>query len=133
MNFSNILIALACRRIGNDYVPYIVGNNEVAESLRTSNARDFGLSDIFEQFDQIRRIDEESNLIEKERNIDRLRWSWIDEENFFNYFSIEWVIGYMFKLQMIERWVTLKEESGKEIFNDIVNSLKKGVLNLKEF
>jgi len=116
LNINNVLIALTCRRNGTAYVPYIVGNNEVAENLRTSNARDFGLTDIFEQFDPVRRIDEESDLMEKEYKIDRLRWTWMDEENFFNYFTIERVIGYLFKLQLLERgWVYRKIPGNKNL------------------
>ena len=124
LNINNVMIALTCRRNGTIPVPYIVGNNEVAENLRTSNARDFGLTDIFEQFDAVRRIDEESDLMEKEYKIDRLRWTWMDEENFFNYFTIERVIGYLFKLQLLERWMGLQEDSGKQKFEEMVTKLR---------
>jgi len=129
LNINNVMIALACRRNGKTHAPYIVGNNAAANTLRNSNARDFGLTEIFPQFDQIRRIDEGTNLIEKEQNIDRLRWEWIEEENTFNYFTIERVIGYLFKLQMMERWMLLNDVKGKQIFKDIVNNLKKTALN----
>ena len=124
LNINNVLIALTCRRNGTAHLPYIVGNNEVAENLRTSNARDFGLTDIFEQFDHVRRIDEEPDLMEKEHKIDHLRRTWIDDEIFFNYFTIERVIGYLFKLQMMERWIGLREDSGKQKFEDIVTALR---------
>jgi hypothetical protein len=130
LNISNVMIALTCRRNGMIHIPYIVGNNEVAKNLRTSNARDFGLTDIFEQLDQIRRIDEETDLIEREHKIDRLRWNWIDEVNFFNYFTIERVVGYLFKLQMLERWIALHEESGRQKFKEIVGNLKKKALKI---
>jgi curved DNA-binding protein CbpA len=125
LNINNVMIALSCRRKGIAHLPYIVGNNETAENLRSSNARDFGLTDIFDRFEPLRRIDEEADLIEKEHKIDRLRWTWIDEENFFNYFTIERVIGYLFKLQMRGRWADLSEESGKIIFKEIIENLKK--------
>ena len=124
LNINNVMIALTCRRNGVNHIPYIVGNNEVAKNLRTSNTRDFGLMDVFEQFDEIRRIDGETNLIEKEYKIDRLCWRWIDEATTFNYFTIEPIIGYLLKLQIMERWITLNEASGKQIFKDIVNNLK---------
>lgn len=133
LNINNTLAALAARRNDQDYVPYIVGNNEVAEALRTSNARDFGLGEIFEQFDDVRRIDEERDLIEKERKIDQLRWNWIDEQNFFNYFTIERVIGFLLKLQMLERWTFLNEERGREIFIEIVENLRKGADTMEAF
>ena len=124
LNINNVMTALTCRRNKIDYDSYIVGNNEVAKKLRISNARDFGLTDIFEHFEQIRRIDESANLMEKEHRIDRLCWTWIDETTFFNYFTIEPIIGYLFKLQIMERWTSLNEASGKQIFKDIVNNLK---------
>jgi hypothetical protein len=133
LNISNVMIALTCRRNGITHVPYIVGNNQVAQNLRTSNARDFELPEYFEQFEQMRRIDEETDLMEKEHKIDRLRWTWIDEGTFFNYFTIERVVGYLFKLQMLERWLDLNEEAGQQKFKEIVGNLKKGALNQKSF
>jgi hypothetical protein len=73
----------------------------------------------------MRRIDEETDLMEKEHKIDHLRWTWIDETNFFNYFTIEQVIGYLFKLQMMERWITLNEDSGRQMFKEIMTELIK--------
>jgi len=131
LNINNVLIALSSRRNGKQYIPYIVGHNEVAETIRTSNARDLGLSEIFEQYEEVRRIDEEPNLIERERKIDELRWNWIEEVNFFNYFTIEKVIGFLLKLQMVERWTSLNEEKGKEIFHELVDNMRKGVTNMK--
>lgn len=127
LNINNTLIALACRKKEQDYIPYIIGNNEVAQTIRTSNARDFGLSELFEYFDEVRHIDEETNLVEKERKKDQLRWNWIDEKNFFNYFSIERATGFLLKLQMLSRWLQLNEEKGKQLFVDMVDNLKKGV------
>lgn len=132
LNINNTLTALAARRNGQEYLPYIVGNNEVAQTLRTSNARDFGLTDIFEEFDEVRRIDEETDLIEKERKVDQLRWNWIDERNFFNYFSIERVVGFIFKLQMLERWILLNAERGKEIFIEIIDNLRQGSADMSK-
>jgi len=133
LNINNIMIALACRRNGMGHTPYIVGNNEVAHNLRTSNARDFELTGIFEQLEPTRRIDEEPDLIEKERKIDRLRWTWIDDETFFNYFTIERIIGHLLKLQMIERWTLLHEDSGQQLLKEIVNNMRQGALTMKEF
>jgi len=129
LNIHNVLIALTCRRNGMAHASYIVGNNEITQKLRTSNARDFELPEIFKEFDQIRNIDEEPNLIEKEYKIDRLRWTWIEEENTFEYFTIERIIGYLLQLQMIERWTLLQEDTGQQIFKNIVNNLKN--INIK--
>jgi len=124
LNIFNILIAMACRKTDREYSPYIIGNNDIAHILRVSKARDFGISDFFEQLEDLRRIDEETDLLEKEIKIDQMRWNWIENQNIFNYFTLEQVIGYLLKIQMLERWLSLNDEKGKEIFNRIVMNLK---------
>jgi hypothetical protein len=129
LNINNSLIALSARRNEKEYIPYIIGKNEIAETIRTSNARDLGLGELFEQYEEIRRIDEETNIIEREKKIDQLRWNWIEEKNFFNYFTIEKIIGFLLKLQMTERWTSLNEEKGKQIFHNLVNDMRKSVIS----
>ena len=58
LNLNNILIALTARRFGFNASSYLVGNNEVAEALRTSGARDFGLSTELAYYDELARISE---------------------------------------------------------------------------
>jgi len=126
LNIYNILIALACRRKKEDPSLFIVGNNEIATMLCKSNARDFGITaEIFEHIENVKRIDEETNILEKEQKIDLLRWQWIENEIFFNYFTIERITAFLLKLQMLERWLSLNEERGKQIYADIVERLKK--------
>jgi hypothetical protein len=129
-----MLTAITCRKHGLDKAEYIVGDNEVAEALRTSNARDFGLSDEVEYLPELQRIAEESDLMVREKKIDLLKWKWLEEQTFFKTFDIESVYAYLLKLEMIERWVTLDKETGDKTFREIVGAMKKGSLNtLNEF
>ena len=51
LNINNILVAFTSRKFKWDIASNVVGNTEVCEALRTSSARDFGLSgevDVFE-------------------------------------------------------------------------------------
>ena len=134
LNINNMLTAITCRKHGLDKAEYIVGDNEVAEALRTSNARDFGLSDEVEYLPELQRIAEESDLMVREKKIDLLKWKWLEEQTFFKTFDIESVYAYLLKLEMIERWVTLDKETGDKTFREIVGAMKKGSLNtLNEF
>jgi hypothetical protein len=129
-----MLTAITCRKHGLDKAEYIVGDNEVAEALRTSNARDFGLSDEVEYLPELQRIAEETDLMVREKKIDLLKWKWLEEQTFFKTFDIESVYAYLLKLEMIERWVTLDKETGDKTFREIVGAMKKGSLNtLNEF
>lgn len=134
LNINNMLTAITCRKHNLDKAAYIVGDNLVAQALRTSNARDFGLSDELEYLPDLQRIAEESDLMLREKKIDLLKWKWLEEQTFFKTFDIESVYAYLLKLEMIERWVTLDKETGDKTFREIVGVMKKGSVNaLNEF
>lgn len=134
LNINNMLTAITCRKHGLDKAEYIVGDNEVAKALRTSNARDFGLGDLVDYLPELQRIAEESDLMVREKKVDLLKWRWLEEQTFFKTFDIESVYAYLLKLEMIERWVTLDKETGDKTFREIVGAMKKGSVNaLNEF
>jgi hypothetical protein len=110
----------------------VVGNNEIANSIKTSNQRDFGLSGNFENFDVIQRLAEEPDLFEREKKIDLFKWQWLDEQIFFKYFSIEVLFAYLVKLEIIERWVSLDPVEGEKLFRKLINGLKESVVNSPE-
>jgi hypothetical protein len=124
MNLRNILTALSARREGIEYDFLIVGHNDVSNLLRTAQNPAHGITDFIDYYESVREIDELSDLLEKEQRIDTFLWEWIDENTFFHYFDIEQIMGYLFKLQMIERWKHLDNEKGSQIFRDIVTNLK---------
>lgn len=134
LNINNMLTAITCRKHGLDKAEYIVGENEVAESIRTSNARDFGLGDTVDYLPTLQRIAEETDLMAREKKVDLLKWEWLEENTFFKPFDIESVFAYLLKLEMIERWVTLDKVTGEKTFREIVRAMKKGSENaLEEF
>ena len=55
-SINNILAALTARKYKMDVSQVVVVKTDVSEMVRTSNARDFGLSEILEYFEQVLRI-----------------------------------------------------------------------------
>jgi hypothetical protein len=133
LNVNNILAAMAARKYKMDVAKVSVGTNMVAEALRTSNARDFGLADDLEYFEQLTRINDTVDLVEREKKIDLLKWNWMDDNTFFNYFTIERIFVFLMKLEMIERWVSLDKEKGNEMFRKLIDQLKDEVQIPQEF
>lgn len=134
LNINNMLTAITCRKYGLDKADYIIGDNDVAESIRTSNARDFGLGDMIDYLPELQRIAEEPDLMFREKKVDLLKWQWLDDQIFFKTFDIESVFAYLLKLEMIERWVTLDKATGEKTFRELVGAMKKGSENaLEEF
>ena len=133
LNVNNILAAMAARKYKMDVTKVSVGTNMVAEALRNSNARDFGLADDLEYFEQLTRINDTVDLVEREKKIDLLKWNWMDDNTFFNYFTIERIFVFLMKLEMIERWVSLDKEKGNEMFRKLIDQLKDEVQIPQEF
>ncbi len=130
LNFNNILAAYTSRKYQMDVIA--VGSNDVAESIRTSSQRDFGLTGTIDDLETFQRIAEEPDLYERERKIDLLKWQWLDEQTFFKYFSIERIFAYLVKLEIIERWVNLDPGEGEKIFRGLIDHLKENVVSGRE-
>ena len=127
LNINNLLTAIACRKHGFDAQQFILGDNEAAQLLRKSNAHDFGLKSVFDQVDAVMRIAEESNLLAREKQIDELKWNWLEENTFFNYFTIERVLSFVLRCELINRWKPLTQEKGTQVFREMLYELKEGV------
>ena len=112
LTVNNILVALTARKYKLEIASVIVGDTEVCQALRTSNARDFGLSGEVDYMDQLMKISETEELLEREKKIDQMRWTWMENATFFNYFSVERLFVFLVQLEMIERWILLDKEKG---------------------
>ncbi len=133
LHLNNILVALTARTYKWDVRRHIIGDTEVCEALRTSAARDFGLSGEVEYFDTLLKIQETQGLLEREKKLDQLRWDWLEEATFFHYFTIERVFAFLLKLEMIERWLALDKERGAQLFRRMIDNLKNEVRIPAEF
>ncbi len=125
LNIGNVLSAIYARKYGMDAARVIVGNNEIAKTMRLNiNARDFGIGQELEYFDTLQRLSEEGDIYERERKTDKFRWEWLEENTVFDYFDIEYIFAYLCKLQILERWVGLNAEEGERVFRQLIERLK---------
>lgn len=124
LNINNILAAFAARKYKMNVAEVIVGDTEVCEMLRTSNARDFGLSETLDYFEPLQRLVETDDLVEREKKVDQLKWKWLEDASFFHYFTVERLFVFLLQLEMIERWVLLDKEKGSELFRQMIQNLK---------
>jgi hypothetical protein len=124
LNLKNILTALNCREHGLEMKNQVVGDNEVASILQKDQGSDFGLSTEVEDIDYIIQSAEIENLVERELRIDKYRWDYLNENTFFEYFTVEKVIAYQLKLFMVSRWLELKKEAGEEMFRTLIDEMK---------
>lgn len=123
-NITNILTALIARKNGWNVSDYILGNNNVTEMIRDNNTKDFNLSYEYDYVSDLMKIVDCEDPVEKEKRIDAFKWVWLDEQTFFDGFSIEAVFAYLCKLEMLERWSKLDVETGRETFRQIIENLR---------
>lgn len=123
-NIKNILSAINGRNHELDFAQYLIGDDETVTNLKKSHAADFSLGKDHPFFDELMRIWEQNNILYRERGYDLLRNKWIDEQNFFEYFNIDRILGYYSKLRIINRWLLADAELGKEVFHDTLNKLE---------
>ena len=124
LDMNNIMAGITARKYNLDIQKVIVGSNDTANALRTSGARDWGLSQDVECFEDVARLVEESDLSQRERKADLIRWRWLEDNTFFNFFSVEKLFSYMVRLSMVERWSSLDREEGQKLFRKLIGDLK---------
>jgi len=134
LNIINIFSALTCRKYKLDRKNYIVGDTVISNKLRSSNARDFELSETLEYLPAVFRIAEETDLMQRELKTDLFRWEWLDKQIVIKVFGIESVLTYMLKIEMLEHWTNLDKATGDQAFRQLVGAMKQGSrYTLEEF
>ena len=127
LDVNNLIVAMLARKYKLNVADAVIGDNEVAEALRTSSSRDFGLSGSFEYLEAVQKLCENDRLQEREHQLDEMRWKWLDDNSVFNYFTVEKLYVFLQKLDIVSRWVGLDIEKGMQCYTEIINDLK-GVL-----
>ena len=133
LDVNNIQTAITARKYELDMQKVIVGQNDTAHALRTSGARDWGLSQELDYFDDVVRLLDEDDLSYRERKADMLRWRWLEDNTFFNYFGVERLFSYLVRLGMVERWTSLDKEKGQQLFRKLIGELKEQTEVPEEF
>jgi hypothetical protein len=100
-----------------------VGGGEVVEQLHRSSAADFGLRGELSYIDALISAMDEQNMVEKERKIDLIRWSVASELSTFDYFSLDAVLAYLVRVNLVARWTVLDAKTGREMFNKLMAEL----------
>lgn len=124
MNLKNLVTALNARKYGMEISREVIGDNELAIALRTSNAKDFGLGMDYPYVEKVLALMDNDNLVERERGLDLIIWNFLDEAVTFEYFSLERVISYMLRLMIVERWSKMSSESGRKVFMEMIERFR---------
>ena len=65
-----------------------------------------------------------SDLLEREKALDRLYWNKVDEMTLLEIFSLDIILAFLVKLQITGRWMRLDPETGKRMLRQLTENLK---------
>ncbi len=124
-NLRNIAAAIAAREAGRVVADVTVGGGEIVEQLKRSTAADFGLRGELPYVDSvISAVCDEKNIVEKERKIDAIRWAEAEAMTSFDFFTINFILSYLVKVNIVARWTLLSPEVGREMLNRLIKELE---------
>lgn len=127
-DINNVMVAQICRKHGFNAKQQIVGEDEVAEQLRThSTQKDFGLNELSGDYQAVLALAQIEDLMQREKAIDAIRFEWLQERTEFDFFSSEMVFAYYLEAVMLHRWSLLTVEEGEKVFRALVADLKKDI------
>ena len=66
----------------------------------------------------------QESLLGREKALDDVCWEKISKLETFHYFDITAVLAYVAKLHIVDRWLALDPEKGRERFRQLVNEVK---------
>ncbi len=104
----NVQVSLLSRTLGKESEKYMMGE------INTEN----------DDYKEIAKIFEISNLIEREQALDRFRWRKISEINLYHYFDMDVILAFLLKGKIVERWIKLDQTKGAELFEQYVSEVR---------
>lgn len=120
----NILSATVARAEQRPVDEAVVGTGDAVDQMRRSSAADFGLKGEYDYADAVvTAVNDERNILDKERKIDNIRWAQADELSTFAYFDIDAVLAYLVKVNLVARWSLLDAVHGREMFKRLLADL----------
>ncbi len=70
-----------------------------------------------------------TEVVARERDLDAIRWEFIDTQMLFEYFSIDAIIAYTLKIMLLDRWQKLDKETGKALLDKNIIAIRDNYLH----
>lgn len=81
---------------------------------------------------RIRSVLETGDLLEREKQMDKLRWDKANELTVFHYFDMDVILSFLLKASIVERWNRMDKATGTEMFRKLIDEVRgtyKGINN----
>ena len=78
----------------------------------------------FPEAERLQEIFAGEDILRRERMTDDLYWDKIDEITLYNYMDFDAILGIVVKMHIINRWLKLDENTGREMFRKLVDEVR---------
>lgn len=78
----------------------------------------------FEEQRKVEDVLDESDLLSRERGLDDIVWEKTEQLSLFHYFDLTAVMAYVTRLHIVNRWLALDKEKGRELFKRLVDEVR---------
>ncbi len=127
LHLRNICTALSHRQFGLEYKKQILACDYFSGQIAHSSSPDFGLGGEIGVFEPLLEKFGKAEPLDLEREIDRIRWQWLDDAVSLDGFSREAVFAFAVKFASVKRWLGLDEEEGRKMLDSLIEQTKKSV------
>jgi len=132
-DLQNIFTFVNSKSLNIDPADHLVGDDPFREELLElyRSGKDFSISFESDYASSVFKIIVENEFLERERRIDLLKWDFIDTVNFFEFFTIDMILGYLIKYSIVLRWARLDPERGRELLHRFLMETESKILSGK--
>lgn len=120
----NIIAAYNAREYGHNILTNLMGRSELTDVLVSSKAENFDLDSVSAYSAVLHKIMQLKNPLEREQQIDKLRWDTAVQLTTFHYFDIDVILAFLLKASIVSRWAKLDKETGSRLFKELVQEVK---------
>lgn len=117
MNLRNMKVAYLAKRLNQDGSRY-------AMDLSDPDAIVPEVSQDFEDEKRVRDILDNPDFVQREQQMDQLKWDKANEIATFEYFSMDAILAFLVKAKMVQRWAELDKEKGEQMFHQLVTEVR---------
>ena len=124
LNLRNAKVRYLNRQLGRDAdLDVMTGMGKDGDTGLDIDLRRFSGGE-FEEEPKVAFVLEQEDLLTREKGMDDILWTKIDALTTFHYFDMTAILGYIAKLHIVDRWLSLDEEAGRELFRKLVKEVK---------
>jgi len=79
------------------------------------------------EFEESAKVEEalaQADILSREKALDDVCWDTISNLETFHYFDLTAVLAYVCKLHIVDRWLALDQEKGRDLFKRLVNEVR---------